>query len=441
MDKRFKILVVDDERINIQVMTSALKNEYEIIAAQNGFDAIDLIKENKPDLILLDVMMPDLDGYAVCRTIKADASFADIPVIFLTALDTHDEELRGLRLGGIDYLTKPVNFDLLKLRLRNHLELKERNDLVREQRDELALQKEELARMLAELERQYERQRETEREKLALERQLHQAQKLESLGVLAGGIAHDFNNILAIIIGHCYMVKMDTTTAADYIPTIEKAADRAAELCRQMLAYAGKAKRTQSQVNLKALVGEMVSLLKSTVKQNIKITSHLSANIPIIRGDSGQIKQIAMNLIVNAAEAIGEATGEIEVRLARTVIRAGQSDRDHLGKVITSGWYVCLEVTDTGCGMDDEIKQRIFDPFYSSKFIGRGLGMSAVLGIITEHGGALQLSSQPGQGTTVKAYLPVQNSDSAGDESPQQPFSDSRQVDGANLPAEDDDHL
>lgn len=153
MNKRFRILVVDDERINIQVITAALRDEYEIVPAQNGYDAISLLKEHKPDLILLDVMMPDLSGFDVCSIIKADASFADIPVIFLTALDTQEGELKGLELGGIDYLMKPVNFDLLRLRVRNHLELKSRNDLVREQRDLLERQKAELEMTLARVKR------------------------------------------------------------------------------------------------------------------------------------------------------------------------------------------------------------------------------------------------------------------------------------------------
>ena len=144
MNKRFKILLVDDDPANIQVMTSALIDEYDIITAMNGYDAISLIKEHIPDMILLDVMMPDLSGFEVCRIIKSYEAYADIPVIFLTALDTYDGELQGLQLGGIDYLAKPVNFNLLKLRVRNHLELKERNLLVKEQRDLLAQQKEEL---------------------------------------------------------------------------------------------------------------------------------------------------------------------------------------------------------------------------------------------------------------------------------------------------------
>jgi len=153
MDKQFSILIVDDEPINIKVLTAALKDEYYIFTAQSGCDAITQLKEHKPDLILLDVMMPELDGYDVCCNIKSDTSFADIPVIFLTSLDSLEGELRGLELGGIDYLTKPVNINLLKLRVRNHLEVKDRNDLVRDQRDLLARKNEELEAAFARIRR------------------------------------------------------------------------------------------------------------------------------------------------------------------------------------------------------------------------------------------------------------------------------------------------
>ncbi len=135
MDKRSKILAVDDEPINLKLMTAALKGNYDILTALNGYDAIGLLEEYRPDIVLLDVMMPDLDGFEVCKIIKADERYADIPVIFLTALDTQEGQLQGLELGGIDYLTKPVNFTLLQLRVRNHLELKRQNDLIKEQRD------------------------------------------------------------------------------------------------------------------------------------------------------------------------------------------------------------------------------------------------------------------------------------------------------------------
>jgi PleD family two-component response regulator len=149
VNKRLKILVVDDEPVNIQLISSALKNDYDILEALDGHDAIRQLKDHKPDLILLDVMMPDLSGFEVCRIIKSDEAFADIPVIFLTALDTQDAELRGLELGGIDYLAKPFNFNLLKQRVRNHIALKERSDLVKEQRDQLARRKEDLEAALA----------------------------------------------------------------------------------------------------------------------------------------------------------------------------------------------------------------------------------------------------------------------------------------------------
>jgi DNA-binding response OmpR family regulator len=137
MDKRFRILTVDDEPVNIQLIKSVLGEEYDIITALNGHEAIDLIEQYKPDLILLDVMMPDLNGFEVCKIIKADERFADIPVIFLTALDSQGDQLQGLELGGIDYLTKPINFALLKLRVRNHLAMKEQRDLLVRQKKEL----------------------------------------------------------------------------------------------------------------------------------------------------------------------------------------------------------------------------------------------------------------------------------------------------------------
>ncbi len=246
-----------------------------------------------------------------------------------------------------------------------------------------------------------------EEEKLAMQQHLQNARKLESLGVLAGGLAHDFNNILATIIGYCGILKFRPEKVADSIPEIEKAAERAAELCRQMLAYAGKTQSVIMQVDMTTLVDEMVRLLKATIPQNTVIKVDLAADATMIQGDSEQLRQIVKNLIINASEAIGEAQGELRISLATTEIREGDPLRDYQGKFIAAGRYACLEVTDTGCGMDDEIRSKIFEPFYTTKFFGRGLGMPATLGIIAAHKGALQLFSQPGQGTTIKVYLPA----------------------------------
>ena len=180
-----------------------------------------------------------------------------------------------------------------------------------------------------------------EAEKHALEQQFQQTQKLESLGVLAGGIAHDFNNILAIIIGHCSLAAMNPDSACEHILPIEKAADRAAGLCRQMLSYAGKASFTLTQVNMAALVDEMAQMLKASISQNVVIKADLSTDVPSIKGDASQLRQIVMNLIINASEAIGEAQGVIHITLTKSAIKAGQAIKDHFGKAIPVR-LVCL---------------------------------------------------------------------------------------------------
>jgi PAS domain S-box-containing protein len=251
--------------------------------------------------------------------------------------------------------------------------------------------------------------RRAEEEKQALDQQLQHAHRLESLGVLTGGIAHDFNNILAVIIGHCSLAKMSPGSVEVSVTEIERAAERAAELCRQMLAYAGKSQFVQEQVDLGALVRDVVKMLRQTISRKVEFHLEVVPKLPIVEGDSGQLGQIVMNLVINASEAIGSQRGDIRVVLGQT--RTGEAElKDHLGRPLPAGHYLCLEVSDSGCGMDAETQVRIFEPFYTTKFTGRGLGMSAVLGIITAHRGALQLESEVGRGTTFRVYLPVDGS-------------------------------
>lgn len=249
-----------------------------------------------------------------------------------------------------------------------------------------------------------------EEERRKLEQQLLQAQKLESLGVLAGGIAHDFNNILTIVLGHCFMMKDDPEISnKTHVLDIEAAANRAADLCRQMLAYAGKSPLVQAQVNMWLLLDEVVNMLKSGIKKNISFELDLMRDVPPIKGDISQIQQIVMNLIINAAEAIGDKGGVIRVLLSKSEILPEQAVKDFLGNSIHAGKYARMEVTDNGCGMDDETIQRAFEPFFTTKFSGRGLGMSAILGIIKAHDGALQLSSSLGAGTSITCFFPLPN--------------------------------
>ena len=249
-----------------------------------------------------------------------------------------------------------------------------------------------------------------EEERAQLQQQFHQSQKLESLGILAGGIAHDFNNILTVIIGHCYMARENMIPEQEYkaaFEKIESAGNRAADLCRQMLTYAGKSPLVQTHVNMWLLVDEVVKMLQSGLNKNVTIELDVKRVVPEIKGDAGQIQQIIMNLIINAAEAIGDKNGTIRVVLTRMLVEADQVETDTFGTVIQAGGYICLEVTDSGCGMDEETQKRIFEPFYTTKVTGRGLGMSAIHGIIKAHEGILQLTSAPGAGTSFKVCFPV----------------------------------
>jgi PAS domain S-box-containing protein len=266
--------------------------------------------------------------------------------------------------------------------------------------------------------------KQTEDANRQLEQQFHHAQKLESLGVLAGGIAHDFNNILTVILGHCYVASEGPFSEQEskrHFEQIETAGNRAADLCRQMLTYAGKSQLVQTRVNLWLLIDEVVKMLQAAIKKNVTIELDLNRNVSDINGDTGQIQQVVMNLIINAAEAIGENNGTIKVTLSNLLVADGTTEMDTFGTVVHSGAYTCLEVSDTGCGMDEETQKRIFEPFYTTKFTGRGLGMSAIRGIVASHNSLLQLSSTPGVGTSFKVCFPVSETSYSEEVSPATP--------------------
>ncbi len=253
-------------------------------------------------------------------------------------------------------------------------------------------------------------QKRAEEERQKLELQLHHTQKLESLGVLAGGIAHDFNNILTVILGHCFLAKEEAEFEKSYdlyFQPIENAANRAAELCRQILIYAGKSPLVQTHVKLDHLINEVVKMLQAAINKNVAIELVLENDVPMIIGDIGQIQQIVMNLIINAAEAVGDVSGLVRIILTEENIPTENVLVDVFGTHIQAGRYACIEVTDTGIGMDEETQKRIFDPFFTTKFTGRGLGLSAIHGIISSHDGAMLLSSIPGTGTTFKVLFPL----------------------------------
>jgi len=242
---------------------------------------------------------------------------------------------------------------------------------------------------------------------------LEHTQRLESLGVLAGGIAHDFNNILTAIMGNASLarMKLDPTAAAvqEHLHKIEVSSRRAGNLCHQMLDYAGKGKRIARPMNLTALVNEISAMLEVSLGKNVILEKNLTAALPAIKGDEAQLEQLVMNLITNANESMQSENGVITIRTG-----VMQADSNYLGTCFgmdmpEAGQYVFLEVSDNGCGMDAQIQQKIFDPFFTTKRTGRGLGMSALLGIVRQHHGALHLRSSKGEGTTFRILFPVMN--------------------------------
>ncbi|OQX14286.1 MAG: hypothetical protein BWK76_14935 [Desulfobulbaceae bacterium A2] len=261
----------------------------------------------------------------------------------------------------------------------------------------------------------YRKQR--EQEEMRLRCKLQQAQKLESLGVLAGGIAHDFNNLLMGVLGYADLALLQLpleSPAREYLRQIEIAARRAAELTSQMLAYSGRARFMVEAVNLSRLVEEIVHLLKTVVSKNAVLKLSLTRELPPVEVDTSQVRQVVMNLVTNASDSIEDKSGVI-------TITTGVMEADHeylsetyLDDDLPPGFYAYLEVSDTGCGMDRETRACLFDPFFTTKFTGRGLGMAAVLGIVRGHRGAIKVYSEPGHGTTVKVLFPCSAPPEAG---------------------------
>jgi two-component system cell cycle sensor histidine kinase/response regulator CckA len=248
-----------------------------------------------------------------------------------------------------------------------------------------------------------------ERERHDLERKLLDMQKLESLGVLAGGIAHDFNNLLTAILGNAQLAKLQMLRSSpvhQYLMEIERTSLQAADLCKQMLAYSGQGKVETRLLDLNRMIRDMSQLLRISVAKKVQLSFDLAHTLPLIQGDASQIRQVLVNLIINASEAIVDKEGSIWVSTG--VVHGAK----HLfeGMTVTGRPqerdYVFVSIADTGCGMDEETRARIFDPFFTTKFTGRGLGLAAVLGIVRSHDGTLELTSNEGEGTTFTLLFP-----------------------------------
>lgn len=373
-----KVMLVEEnpaEARQLQVrLEETVENRFAFVHTNRLGDALERLEREPFDVILLDLNLPDSTGPVTFM--RARAAAPELPIILLTGVDDEAVGSEAVREGVQDYLIKG-------------------------QAD---------GRQIARAIRYaIERKRAEEAERQMKER-VRQTQKLESLGALAEGIAHDFNNLFTVALGHAELALMElpaASPAATHVGQILKATQRAAELSRQMLAYSGKARLVLEPVNLSRLIQDTNRMLEISVSKKIRLRYQLAEGLPAVLADPTQLRQAAMNLVLNAAEAIGDREGAITVTtLARPCDRA-YLDTVGSDQRLAEGLYVGLEVADSGCGMDPATLARVFDPFFTTKFVGRGLGLAVVQGIVRSHRGAITVQSEPGRGTTFRILLPA----------------------------------
>jgi len=298
---------------------------------------------------------------------------------------------------------------LLDITRRKHAEeglLKAQEELesrIRERTEELEL-------AIDFVRREMEERRIAEKEQRKLETQMQSAQRMESVGVLAGGVAHEFNNLLTSIMGYASMASMDLpddSRARSNIEHVLAAAKSAADLTQQMLAYAGRGRFVLEPLDLSRTVDSTARLLDTMISRKARLNLYLQSDLPRIEADEGQLRQIVINLATNASDALEERPGEVSILTGMQWLEVGELPSLEAGHVLPAGLYVYLEVSDTGTGMDGETLPRIFDPFFSTKFAGRGLGLAAVMGIVRSHKGCIKVTSTVGQGTTMRVLFPA----------------------------------
>jgi PAS domain S-box-containing protein len=505
---RSGILIVDDEGDTLSLLNSILAGEgYEVRSADSGRLALGSLTSWLPELILLDIRMPDMDGFeALCR-LKALETSRDVPIIFISGANELEERVKGLTLGAVDYICKPFQREELLARVRTHLELgRLRNQLNREVLERTAelnktverlLESEERFRNMADaapvmiwmssrdklhtflnrtwltftgrsiederddgwtrgihpddLERYFEIHKSSfdARREFEMEYRLRRAdgefrwlldksaprfapngefvgyigsaiditdlkrihedavskEKLQSLMSLTRGIAHDFNNMMGAILAQAELAENDLPEGSapkEEVRQIKAVTIQASEVVRELMIYSGQEQAKLAPVDLSELVEEISHLLKVSISKHAELHLDLPKDIPPVWGNAVQIRQLAMNLILNASEALGGNPGVIHVE---TSLPASTGDPAATNIADRRHHYVRLVVSDTGCGMTEQERARVFDPFFTTKPTGHGLGLAVVQGIVRSHNGVINVKSKPANGTTFEVLF------------------------------------
>jgi CheY-like chemotaxis protein/exonuclease VII small subunit len=427
-----KVLIVDDNQQN-RYMAEVLfsRNGYRVEMAGNGAEALELARKKPPDVVVADILMPVMDGFALCRKWKMDKQLKSIPFIFYTATYTDPEDKKfALSLGADRFIAKPIAPELLIPMVQEVLDEMQtkgpaeggvfaEDDIFLKSYNQTLIHKleQKVAQLEAAneaLENEIKERKRAEKEKSQLESQLIQSQKMEAIGTLAGGIAHDFNNILMAIMGIADVALVKTRAGQSvqgHLQGVFDACDRAKELVRQILTFSRQSDMDREPIQIKTIAKEALKMLRSSLPSTIEIQQSLVSN-SLILANSTQIYQVLMNLCTNAAQSLKESSGVVHVSLSDIDI-----EENHMisGQRLPPGSYLRLKVRDSGVGMPADQLERIFEPYYSTKEQGEGtgLGLSVVHGIVEDSGGKIVVRSTPGKGSTFSVYFPIINNAAA----------------------------
>ncbi len=401
-----KVLIADDIPQNVYLLETLLKGYgHTTVAAANGAEALRMAESEMPDLIVTDVLMPEMDGFTLCRTLKSDERFSNIPLVIYTATytDPNDAEL-GLAAGADRYVIKPAEPSVLIAELeaamaapRKHLPAPPEDDPVYLKGYNTRLVAK-LEKKLVDLQAAQEAQKHNMEERERLTALLQQSQKMEAVGRLAAGVAHDFNNILGGIVGFAELARIDEGVPPSVVANLDgiiSAAQRAKDLVQHLLTFSRQKDRKRQALHVQTALADVLKLLRASLPANVELKTIFDAAAPPIFANPTEIHQIVTNLVTNAWHAIGSGSGVIEM-ISDVVTPPGACR------------HVRLRVRDNGCGMDARVRELIFEPFFSTKAPGKGsgLGLAVVHGIVESCGGSISVESEPGKGSTFTLIFP-----------------------------------
>jgi signal transduction histidine kinase len=438
MDK-VNILLVDDQPAKLLSYEVILEELGEnLIKAGSAREALEQLLKNEIALVLTDVSMPETDGFELAAMIREHPRFQSTAIIFVSAIHLTDpDRLRGYAAGAVDYLPIPLVPELMRAKVKVFAELYRKTRELELLNDELerrvAERTAELATANAQLEQRVE---ERTREREAALAQVHEMQKMESLGQLTGGVAHDFNNLLMAVLGNLELLKKrlpDNPGLARLVDGAIAGADRGATLTKRMLAFARRQELKPATVQLHSLVEGMEDMLRRTLGSTISIEIKMDAGLPPVLVDPNQFELALLNLALNGRDAMPNG--------GRLTIAAHRDEGAALVAGLSSGEYVCILVADSGLGMDEQTLKRATEPFFTTKGVGKGtgLGLPMVHGVVAQSGGAMQIASQVGRGTSIRLWLPADRTGVAAET--RQPVAQPQNMRARRILVVDDDTL